>query len=76
VIVVWGARTDRRWTVALSATLALPALWMSGLAMLVAMPRLSSLNRSSATYKLRTALATVLDFPGHPVDRREAVGAD
>ena len=35
VLVVWGARTDRRWTVVVAATLALPALWHHGLAMLV-----------------------------------------
>jgi len=35
-IVVWGARTDRRWTVPIAAMLALPALWFGGLAMLLA----------------------------------------
>lgn len=38
-IVVWGARTDRPWTIAVGATLALPVLWFSGLAILVAMIR-------------------------------------
>jgi hypothetical protein len=33
-LVVWGARTDRRWTVVVAATLALPTLWFHGLAML------------------------------------------
>lgn len=37
LIVAWGARTNRRWTVALGSTLALPILWIHGLAMLVAM---------------------------------------
>jgi hypothetical protein len=36
VVVAWGARTDRRWTVPVAATLALPVLWPSGLAMLAA----------------------------------------
>jgi hypothetical protein len=36
VIVVWGARTDRRWTVAVGATLALPVLWFAGLSVLIA----------------------------------------
>ncbi len=31
----WGARTDRRWTVVVATTLALPTLWFHGLAMLV-----------------------------------------
>ena len=34
VLIVWGARTDRRWTVVVGATLALPVLWFHGLAML------------------------------------------
>ena len=36
VVVAWGARTDRRWTVPVAATLALPVLWPSGLAILAA----------------------------------------
>jgi hypothetical protein len=35
-LVVWGARTDRRWTVPVAGMLALPALWYGGLAMLLA----------------------------------------
>ena len=35
-IVVWGARTDRRWTVPVACMLALPALWYGGLTMLLA----------------------------------------
>lgn len=35
VIVAWGARTDRRWTVIVASTVALPALWIGSLAMLV-----------------------------------------
>jgi len=35
-IVVWGARTDRRWTVPVAGMLALPALWYGGLSMLLA----------------------------------------
>jgi len=36
VIVVWGARTNRRWTVPLSAALSVPALWPGSFAMLAA----------------------------------------
>ena len=36
VVVTWGARTDRRWTVPVAATIALPVLWPSGLAILAA----------------------------------------
>jgi hypothetical protein len=36
LLVVWGARTNRRWTVPVSAMLALPALWYGGLSIMVA----------------------------------------
>lgn len=36
LLVGWGARTDRPWTVGVAATLALPTLWIQGLALLVA----------------------------------------
>jgi hypothetical protein len=35
-LVVWGARTDRRWTVPVAVMLALPALWYGGISMLLA----------------------------------------
>jgi hypothetical protein len=35
VIVAWGARTDRRWTVVVAAWMALPAWWWNGTAVLV-----------------------------------------
>lgn len=35
-IVVWGALTDRRWTVPVAGMVALPALWYGGLTMLLA----------------------------------------
>ncbi len=34
IFVIWGARTDRRWTVLVAAALSLPVLWVNGLAML------------------------------------------
>ena len=37
VLVVWGGRTDRRWTVPVAATLALPVLWVSGFAICAAL---------------------------------------
>lgn len=36
VLVIWGARTDRFWTVPVAGMLALPALWYGGLSMLLA----------------------------------------
>jgi hypothetical protein len=35
-LVVWGARTDRRWTVPVASMLALPALWYGGISTLLA----------------------------------------
>lgn len=35
-VVVWGARTDRPWTVPVASMLALPALWYGGISMLLA----------------------------------------
>lgn len=35
-LVVWGARTDRRWTIPVASMLALPAVWYGGLSMLLA----------------------------------------
>ena len=35
ILVTWGALTNRRWTVVVAATLALPVLWIAGLSMLV-----------------------------------------
>jgi hypothetical protein len=50
-LVVWGARTDRRWVVPVASTIALPVLWITGPAILVAIPRL----RGSATHQARGA---------------------
>ncbi|MGI8929043.1 MAG: glycosyltransferase family 87 protein [Candidatus Limnocylindrales bacterium] len=36
ILVVWGARTDRPWTVAVAATLGLPILWPHGLCLALA----------------------------------------
>ncbi len=36
VVVIWGARTDRPWTVAVAATLALPIIWPHGLTVTLA----------------------------------------
>lgn len=40
VLVTWGARTDRRWTVLVAATIAQPILGIIGFSMLAALPRL------------------------------------
>jgi hypothetical protein len=38
IVVVWGARTDRYWTVPVAVMLALPVMWVHGLAILAAVP--------------------------------------
>jgi hypothetical protein len=51
VIVVWGARTDRPWSVPIASMLALPVLWMVGLSMIVgalAIARWSAPRRAEA----------------------------
>ena len=47
IVVVWGARTDREWTVLVAVTLALPVLWMHGFAVLVGL--VAELRRRSAS---------------------------
>ena len=44
--VVWGALTDRRWTVPVAGMIALPALWYGGLSMLLAVVVLRDPKRS------------------------------
>jgi hypothetical protein len=44
-LVAWAARTDRRWVVPVAATLALPVVYLNGLALLVAAPYLWTVDR-------------------------------
>jgi hypothetical protein len=37
-LIAWGARTDRRWTLIVGTTLAIPTLWPANLAMAVGLP--------------------------------------
>ena len=55
-VVVWGARTDRRWTVPVASMLALPALWYGGLSMLLAVIPL--LDRPTGARAAKPALRT------------------
>jgi hypothetical protein len=49
-LLFWGARTDRPWTVAVAATLALPIIWPHGLTVaLAAIPFLRRGDRAAAT---------------------------
>ena len=57
-VVVWGARTNRRWTVPVAGMLALPALWYGGLTMLLAVIALRD-PRPGATPTSAGATTTV-----------------
>jgi hypothetical protein len=48
-VVVWGARTDRQWTVPVACMLALPALWYGGLTMLLAIIILTDRRQDSTS---------------------------
>jgi Glycosyltransferase family 87 len=52
-IVWWGARTDRRWTVPVAATLSLPIIWFHGFALLVAAIPLWRADRARAGARMR-----------------------
>jgi hypothetical protein len=49
VVVVWGARTDRRWTVPVAGMIALPALWYGSLTMLLAVVVLRDPERNAVS---------------------------
>jgi hypothetical protein len=73
VLVVWGARTNRRWTVPVSSMLALPALWYGGLSiMLATLPLLGARSWGDLTRiadQARTELGTSVagaHFPRRP----------
>ena len=60
-LVVWGGLTDRRWTVPVAATLALPVLWVSGIAICAALAS-EPLRKGRGRYG-----AVPLDGGGNPV---------
>jgi len=58
VIVVWGALTDRKWTVPLAAALAMPVLWIAAFAVLAAIPAIGRpelASRGEATRRMASA---------------------
>lgn len=71
VIVIWGARTDRPWTVAVAATLGLPIIWPHGLCVLAAaIPFLRRGDRAALqsnwrdAVQLRTLAISLVAFLG------------
>ncbi len=69
-VVAWGARTDRRWTVPVAATLSLPIIWFHGFAVLVAAIPLWREDRARAREREGQTVGTVSGDPDRPADRR------
>jgi hypothetical protein len=66
LVVFWGARTDRPWTIALATTLALPILWVNGLTVLLAAPLLIGTETVRARVQaLRSGSGRYLWAAGH-----------
>lgn len=56
-IVIWGAWTDRRWTIGFAAPFALPVMWVNGLALWLAIPLLEGWHSpQDALTRIRTSL--------------------
>jgi hypothetical protein len=51
-LVVWAARTDRQWVVPIAATLALPVVYLNGLALLIAAPFLWTRQREERSEQM------------------------
>jgi len=47
ILVAWGGLSDRRWTVPVAVTLALPVVWLNGLAVLAAVIPLSGSSQAA-----------------------------
>jgi hypothetical protein len=54
LLVIWGARTDRKWTVPASAAVAMPVLWIAAFSVVVA---ILALDRPELQPKARSANA-------------------
>jgi hypothetical protein len=57
-VVIWGARTDRRWTVVVAATLAMPVLWVAALSVLAALFAIDRPQLRSSSDQPRTAASS------------------
>jgi Glycosyltransferase family 87 len=68
VLVVWGARSNRRWTVPIAAMLALPVLWMVGLAMILGGIALAARTRDAANMRTPARKAPAFDAPDRSVE--------
>ena len=62
-IVVWGARTNRKWTVVVAAAVAMPVLWIAAFSVLAALPAIGRTALRSKDEEA-TGVATLPDAPG------------
>ncbi len=53
IVVIWGARTDRLWTVPVAVVLALPTIWVHGLSVLVAIVPIERARRRGSPPAVR-----------------------
>jgi hypothetical protein len=75
VLVAWGARTDRKWTVPLAAAIAMPVLWIAAFAVLAAIPALDRPElESRVELARRRALATTAPPASPPAPAAPAAG--
>ena len=63
VIVVWGARTDRAWTVPIASAIALPVLWFAGFAILAALVRIPQAEPTARRMPSQVPLAPITSAP-------------
>ena len=66
VLVIWGARTDRRWVVPVATCIAMPVFWITTPAILVAIPRLRRKPASKAERVATGRVAPQLVTAGTP----------
>ena len=59
-IVIWGALTDRKWTVPLAAALAMPVLWIAAFSVLAAV---FAVDRPALAERQQQALAAAAAAP-------------
>ncbi|MET1233046.1 MAG: glycosyltransferase family 87 protein [Candidatus Limnocylindrales bacterium] len=72
LVVVWGARTDRRWTVPLAACLAMPTVWINSPTILVAIIPLAAFGaRTPAGRWLRRGETATTEDSRRPAEAME-----
>jgi hypothetical protein len=74
-IVVWGARTDRPWTVPVASMIALPAVWYGGLSMLLAVIPLLGGGRGFGRWALPPERRPARTAPTETVPAETQAGA-